>query len=162
MKIGVFGLDYTFWGIWADLLSPQGRYLGTSALRMRPTHVWDKNVKKAQDFATQWGCQVVDRYDGMVGKVDAVLNGRVDNVFCAVRPPGHHAGKNSAMGFCFINNVAVGAVYARAIYGVDAYEGEIRVGETLLIFRIEPTTAVREGAEIALCFDPAHCSILLS
>jgi len=44
----------------------------------------------------------------------------------------------------------------------DAYEGEIRVGKTLLIFRIEPTTAVREGEEIALHFDPRHCSILLN
>ncbi len=56
---------------------------------------------------------------GVMAGVDAVLNGRVDNVFCAVRPPGHHAGRESAMGFCFINNVAVGAVYARAIYGVE-------------------------------------------
>ncbi len=56
---------------------------------------------------------------GVMAGVDAVLNERVDNVFCAVRPPGHHAGKNSAMGFCFINNVAVGALYARAIYGVE-------------------------------------------
>jgi len=46
MKVGVFGLDYTFWGIWADLLSPKGKQLGTSVLRMRPTHVWDKNVRK--------------------------------------------------------------------------------------------------------------------
>jgi len=38
----------------------------------------------------------------------------------------------------------------------------IRVGETLLIFRIEPTTAVREGEEIALQFDPLHCSILMN
>jgi acetoin utilization deacetylase AcuC-like enzyme len=56
---------------------------------------------------------------GVMAGVDAVLNGRVDNVFCAVRPPGHHAGRDSAMGFCFINNVAVGAVYARSIYGVE-------------------------------------------
>ncbi len=56
---------------------------------------------------------------GVMAGVDAVLNGRVDNVFCAVRPPGHHAGRDSAMGFCFINNVAVGALYARAVYGVE-------------------------------------------
>jgi hypothetical protein len=80
MKLGVFGLDYTFWGIWADLLSPQGRYLGTSSLRMRPTHVWDKDAKKAQDFAKRWGCEVVERFDGMVGKVDAVVNGDLYNV----------------------------------------------------------------------------------
>jgi len=56
---------------------------------------------------------------GVMAGVDAVLNGRVDNVFCAVRPPGHHAGRASAMGFCFLNNVAIGALYARAVYGVE-------------------------------------------
>jgi predicted dehydrogenase len=80
IKLGVFGIDYTFWGIWADLLSPQGQYLGTSALRMRPTHIWDKNERKAQNFAKRWGCEVVNRYDGMVGKVDAVVNGDLNNV----------------------------------------------------------------------------------
>ena len=55
---------------------------------------------------------------GVMAGVDAVMNGRVDNIFCAVRPPGHHAGRASAMGFCFLNNVALGACYARAVYGV--------------------------------------------
>jgi acetoin utilization deacetylase AcuC-like enzyme len=56
---------------------------------------------------------------GVMAGVDAVMNGRVENVFCAVRPPGHHTGRASTMGFCFINNVAVGAVYARTIHGVE-------------------------------------------
>jgi acetoin utilization deacetylase AcuC-like enzyme len=56
---------------------------------------------------------------GVMAGVDAVMNGRVENVFCAVRPPGHHATRAGAMGFCFINNVAVGAAYARAVYGVE-------------------------------------------
>ncbi len=56
---------------------------------------------------------------GVMAGVDAVLNRRVENVFCAVRPPGHHAGRRSAMGFCFLNNVAVGALYARSLYGVE-------------------------------------------
>ncbi len=56
---------------------------------------------------------------GAMAGIDAVMNGRVENAFCAVRPPGHHAGKDNAMGFCFINNVAVGAAYARAAYGVE-------------------------------------------
>jgi len=47
------------------------------------------------------------------------MNRRVENVFCAVRPPGHHATRSGAMGFCFINNVAVGAAYARAAYSVE-------------------------------------------
>ena len=58
-------------------------------------------------------------------------------------------------------NIFRGRVESLIFVG-DAYEGEIRVGETLLIFRIEPTTAVREGEEIALHFDPHHCSILLN
>jgi len=43
---------------------------------------------------------------------DAVIAGEMDNAFCAVRPPGHHATRNQAMGFCFFNNVAVAAKYA--------------------------------------------------
>jgi len=58
-------------------------------------------------------------------------------------------------------NIFRGRVESLVFVG-DACEGEIRVGETLLIFRIEPTTAVREGEEIALHFDPRHCAILLN
>jgi hypothetical protein len=74
MKIGALGLDYTFWDIWANLLSPKGRN-GTDLLRMRPAYVWDKDPKKAQDFAAKWDCEAVDKYDAMVGKVDAVVVG---------------------------------------------------------------------------------------
>lgn len=45
--------------------------------------------------------------------VDAVVAGEGKNAFCAVRPPGHHAEPNRAMGFCLFNNVAVGALHAR-------------------------------------------------
>ncbi|MCO5104598.1 MAG: histone deacetylase family protein [Burkholderiaceae bacterium] len=43
---------------------------------------------------------------------DAVIAGELENAFCAVRPPGHHACRDKAMGFCFFNNVAVAAKYA--------------------------------------------------
>ncbi|MDR3517196.1 MAG: histone deacetylase family protein [Azospirillaceae bacterium] len=46
------------------------------------------------------------------GAVEAVLDGAVQTAFCAVRPPGHHAEPNRAMGFCLFNNVAIGARYA--------------------------------------------------
>ncbi|MBM3572394.1 MAG: histone deacetylase family protein [Alphaproteobacteria bacterium] len=49
--------------------------------------------------------------------VDAVVAGEADNAFCAVRPPGHHAEPMRAMGFCIFNNIAVGALHARAVHG---------------------------------------------
>jgi acetoin utilization deacetylase AcuC-like enzyme len=48
----------------------------------------------------------------VVAAVDAVIGGEADNAFCCVRPPGHHAERNRAMGFCLYNNVAVGAAHA--------------------------------------------------
>ncbi|MBZ9556683.1 MULTISPECIES: histone deacetylase family protein [Modicisalibacter] len=53
-----------------------------------------------------------------VAGVDRVFRHQADNVFCAVRPPGHHAELSEAMGFCFFNNVAVAAAHARAQYGI--------------------------------------------
>ena len=49
--------------------------------------------------------------------VDAVATGEVDNAFCAVRPPGHHAEASRTMGFCLFNNIAVGALHARIAHG---------------------------------------------
>lgn len=48
--------------------------------------------------------------------VDAVMAGEAGNVFCAVRPPGHHAEPAAAMGFCLFNSIAVGAQHARAAH----------------------------------------------
>ncbi len=49
---------------------------------------------------------------GTLAAIDAVMYGRVRNAFCLHRPPGHHAERDRAMGFCFFNNVAVGATHA--------------------------------------------------
>lgn len=54
----------------------------------------------------------------VVAAVDAVVAGEADNAFCAVRPPGHHAEPQHAMGFCLFNNVAVGALHAREVHGL--------------------------------------------
>ncbi|HRD65965.1 MAG TPA: histone deacetylase family protein [Candidatus Competibacter sp.] len=51
--------------------------------------------------------------------VDAILQGEADNAFCAIRPPGHHAEPNQAMGFCLFNNIAIGAAHARAVHGLE-------------------------------------------
>ncbi len=51
--------------------------------------------------------------------VDAVLGGTATSAFCAVRPPGHHAEADRAMGFCLFNNVAIGALHAREAHGLE-------------------------------------------
>lgn len=55
----------------------------------------------------------------VVKAVDLVMGGEEKAVFCSVRPPGHHAGRSQAMGFCIFNNVAVGAAWARHAHGVQ-------------------------------------------
>jgi len=52
-----------------------------------------------------------DAIGSIISAIDGVQNKEFKNAFCAVRPPGHHAEKNKAMGFCIYNNVAVGANY---------------------------------------------------
>lgn len=51
--------------------------------------------------------------------VDMVMSREASNVFCQVRPPGHHAETNKAMGFCLFNNIAIAAYYARAKHGAE-------------------------------------------
>ena len=73
---------------------------------------------------------------------DLVIAGEVANAFCSVRPPGHHAGRSFAMGFCLFNNVAVGAAHALAHYGlkrVAIVDFDVHHGNgTEDIFRDEP------------------------
>ncbi len=55
----------------------------------------------------------------VVQAVDLVMAGEVDNAFCAIRPPGHHAEFDKAMGFCLFNNIAVGTRHAINKYGLE-------------------------------------------
>ncbi|MGV8805992.1 MAG: histone deacetylase family protein [Polaromonas sp.] len=54
----------------------------------------------------------------VIAATDSVLAGELENAFCAVRPPGHHAERAKAMGFCFFNNIAIGAKYALERHGL--------------------------------------------
>ena len=56
---------------------------------------------------------------GVIKGINQLFRNQADNVFCAVRPPGHHAEKAQGMGFCLINNVALAACYARQRYGIS-------------------------------------------
>ena len=83
---------------------------------------------------------------GAAAATDMVLAGKVQNAFCALRPPGHHAERNRAMGFCFFNNVAVAAAQALeahhltrvAILDFDVHHGN----GTIDIFRDDPRVMV--------------------
>lgn len=56
---------------------------------------------------------------GVLDTVRQVMTGQIDNVFCAVRPPGHHAEREFAMGFCYFNNVAIAARYLQAEWAIQ-------------------------------------------
>jgi len=77
-----------------------------------------------------------------VAAVDAVLSGAVQRAFCAVRPPGHHATRDQAMGFCLFNSIAVAAAHALAAHGlkrVAIADFDVHHGNgTQAIFEREP------------------------
>jgi acetoin utilization deacetylase AcuC-like enzyme len=56
---------------------------------------------------------------GVLEAIEAVQQGKVNNAFALVRPPGHHAERNRAMGFCIFNNIAIGARYAVKTHGME-------------------------------------------
>lgn len=80
---------------------------------------------------------------GMLAAVDAIMAGQVANAFAAVRPPGHHATPDRAMGFCFINQVAIAARYVQERHGIKRVlivDWDVHHGNgTQDIFEADPT-----------------------
>ena len=73
----------------------------------------------------------LDAVGSIIVAIDGVQNKEFQNAFCAVRPPGHHAEKNKAMGFCIYNNIAVGAYYLLEKYKLS------KVAILILMFTTE-------------------------
>jgi acetoin utilization deacetylase AcuC-like enzyme len=80
---------------------------------------------------------------GIIEACRQVMEGRLDNAFCAVRPPGHHAEVSRAMGFCYFNNVAIAARYIQKQFGcarVGIVDFDVHHGNgTQHIFEDDPT-----------------------
>jgi acetoin utilization deacetylase AcuC-like enzyme len=93
---------------------------------------------------------------GVMAAVDAVMGGEAENAFCAVRPPGHHAERDHAMGFCFFNNVALGAVYLLENFGlkrVAIFDWDVHHGNgTQHLFEADPQVLYISTHE-----DPQYC-----
>ncbi len=118
-------------GIHDLLLHREGRKAtGTQVRRVHTSRL----VDELRDLAPSAGYVPVDSdtYMGVhtleaawnaagaaVHATELVLSGGVENAFCALRPPGHHAERDRAMGFCFFNNVAVAAAHALDDCGLD-------------------------------------------
>jgi acetoin utilization deacetylase AcuC-like enzyme len=70
-------------------------------------------------LSPQSGNAALRAVGGCLAAVDAVMEDEIQNAFCAVRPPGHHAESSRSMGFCVFNNVVVAADYARTKHGLS-------------------------------------------
>lgn len=122
-------------------------------LRVHSSDHVDRILTSAPQHGTQWldadtamspdSVEAALRAAGaMVAAVDAVLSVTTRRAFCAVRPPGHHATRDQAMGFCLFNNIAVGAAHALAAHGlkrVAIADFDVHHGNgTQAIFESEP------------------------
>ena len=89
-----------------------------------------------------------------VAATDAVLQGMTRRAFCAVRPPGHHATADTAMGFCLFNNIAVAAAHARDAHGLERIaiaDFDVHHGNgTQAIFEAEPRVLFLSSHQLPL------------
>ena len=97
-----------------------------------------------------------------VAAVDAVLGGHTDRAFCAVRPPGHHATGETAMGFCLFNSIAVAAAHALQQHGlvrVAIIDFDVHHGNgTQAIFESDPRVQYLSSHQMPLYPDTGYRS----
>jgi acetoin utilization deacetylase AcuC-like enzyme len=115
-------------GLGKDLIKIEGRSATDEQIGWYHTPAY---IQKVKDVSAAGGGEAgggtpiaADGYDiaclstgGCLAAVDAVATGKVDRSFANVRPPGHHAGADSGMGYCVWNNVVIAARYAQKQYG---------------------------------------------
>jgi acetoin utilization deacetylase AcuC-like enzyme len=92
-----------------DLVKSARPIAGGSPVRLDPDTVLSPGSWEAAIRAVGAGLMAVDE----------VMSGAAQNAFCQIRPPGHHAEADRAMGFCFFNSIAIAGLYARARYGAE-------------------------------------------
>lgn len=89
---------------WINKLEPQKKIIKLD----QDTFMSKKSLEAAK---TGVGC--------IIDAIDCVLEKKYKNAFCLVRPPGHHAEKEKAMGFCFLNSIAIGAKYLKKVKKIN-------------------------------------------
>lgn len=87
-----------------DNLPAHGEYYSLDADTLLNEHSWQAALRAV---------------GAAIAATDAVIGGDVDNAFCAIRPPGHHATPQAPMGFCLFNNVAIAAAHALHVHGLQ-------------------------------------------
>jgi acetoin utilization deacetylase AcuC-like enzyme len=97
------------------LVHDEAHFAHVARTRGMPHYAFDADTPvSARSFDT--ACLAVG---GVLSLLDEVVAGRMRNGFALIRPPGHHAEPDRAMGFCLFNNVAIGAAYLRARHGLE-------------------------------------------